>query len=215
MKKLILTLAIVFASGTSAFALPGFDMGVFGGLSTPNDKIAEVYTPLSETSTLKLLTSGVGSGFHIGAKIRVGLADRLNFVGSIACHHIPATTTTINTGITEVVYPEISTTHEIIPFTAGINYNLVNLNLFKVYAVGDIAYNYFTNSVDIPAAFNGLITASKEGGRVGAGVGVGFDFDLKVMKFGLEGKYNFSNIIGKVSGEPDKNYLSVSLGVYL
>jgi opacity protein-like surface antigen len=49
--------------------------------------------------------------------------------------------------------------------------------------------------------------------RFGFGFGLGVDMDIKLLNIYLEGKYNYLNLIGKESQEPDKHYFTLVLGV--
>lgn len=225
MKKVLIIVALAILSAANAYALPGFDIGIFGGLSTPNDKIPNVYT-LKDKNVGSMVFDGAMSGFHIGAKVRIGLSDNLSFVGSLAWHHLPETQTIYTSNLQTQTFaakllfapediPALYSKQEIIPFTVGLNYKFLNAKVVSGYFVGDLAYNYFSNKLDVPAAVDAFVSASKTYGRVGAGLGAGFDLNLIVMKIGLEGKYNFTNLIGKEDGEDAKNFFSLSLCFYL
>jgi hypothetical protein len=105
-------------------------------------------------------------------------------------------------------------TSNVIPLTVGVNYYLFK-SVVGLYASGELSYNYFYNSIDVPYKDIPItIDESPKYNRVGFGLGVGADLDIVVTTINLEMKYNLANFIGKVSGEFDKHYLSISLGVF-
>lgn len=214
MKRILTFIAAFCFAASSGFALGGVDLGLFGGVSVPNDKINYVVdVAKSDPTAGELLFASASSGFHIGAKVRLGLADKIDFTGSLAWHKFPEVTHLIP-GATEGAN-KISTSSNIIPVTVGINYTFASLWVVKFYGAGDLSYNYFSNSIDIPKFYESVFTSKKDGGRVGAGFGLGIDIDAKVFKAEILTKYNFGNLIGKEDGEESRNYLSCSLGIFI
>lgn len=197
-------------------------MGFFVGLSTPNDKVGDVYN----NSTINVnnnnvvgnfVNNGVSSGYHFGAKARIPMSENVIFTGSASWNKFPTShatltlppeikDTTININISEII----------IPISAGIQFYLFR-SILSLYGVGELSYNYITSTVDyptqvgpIPLKLNGTPTDN----RVGFGLGAGLDIDVKVVLLNVEAKYNLANLIGQTSGEKSKAYYTLSLGIY-
>lgn len=195
-------------------------IGFHAGLSTPNNQINNVYN--SDKLDLKkpdyfgnLVREATKTGYHIGMKLRLNVSNNLMFVGGILWNKFPQTTIEIlnsKTGDTLIV---LQSTQNIIPISAGLNLYLFQ-NVISPYLSGDLCYSIISNSIDykqIP--LNGVeIDPLITNARAGFGLGAGLDIDLKLVYLNIEGKYNISNLIGKDSEEKNKNYFTLSLGVY-
>ncbi|MER3329859.1 MAG: hypothetical protein RIF34_09810, partial [Candidatus Kapaibacterium sp.] len=100
------------------------------------------------------------------------------------------------------------------------NFAFISTEVLNVYATGGLAYNYISNSVDYVSEETGVgvplnLDLSPTDSRVGYFLGAGTDFDLQILKLNLELKYQQINLINKDAGEPDKQFLAVSLGIVL
>ncbi|MFH1049997.1 MAG: hypothetical protein V1779_03590 [bacterium] len=219
MKKIV---SLLFISVTLFFSAQivsaGTNIGLFAGLSTPNDEMNNVYNSskidLGDVKSGKLIREAASSGYHVGAKIRFSLTDDFSFTGSAAWHKFPQSSIDVKDPISDTTLAVLNSSQNIIPITAGMNFYIINSTI-GVYGTGELAYNYIYNSVDVD--YQGLpisIEESPTDSRVGFGLGAGLDIDLKLLMLNLEAKYNISNFIGKVSNEATKSYFTLSLGVY-
>lgn len=192
-------------------------IGLFGGLSTPNDEMNNVYNSdqLSEQGVLgNFLREGVKSGYHIGAKLRVPLVAGLMLNGGIAWNRFPETTVSFKYNTTQEI--KLSTVQDIIPVSVGLNYYIISSGI-GLYGTGELAYNYNKNTVNIDkgdVSIPANLFDSPTYSRVGAGLGVGLDLNLFFALANLEAKYNFSNIIGRETGEELKSFFTLSVGIY-
>jgi hypothetical protein len=50
--------------------------------------------------------------------------------------------------------------------------------------------------------------------RFGAGLGLGINFDLKLIDVGLEGRFNRSNVLMAENGELNKDFYTLNLIVF-
>ncbi len=190
--------------------------GIFGGLSTPNDEINNVYNQDEYQGVVKFLRDGSKTGYHIGAKIRLPIVDGLMLNGGIAWNRFPESNIDVQLQ-TEDKTVTLTSIQDIIPITVGINYYVIRTGI-GLYATGELAYNYNKNTVNwgnditaIPLNLDATPTYS----RVGAGFGVGLDINAFFLLANLEAKYNLSNVIGRETGEELKSYFTLSLGIYL
>ena len=197
-------------------------LGFFAGLSTPNDEIANVYNSnklkLGDLGTFgTFVTDGAKNGYHAGIKFRMSLIHSVSFAASAAYHHFPKTSTAAVDASTGTKIADLTTSQDIIPITAGFNLYMINSSAAKIYATGELAYNYNSNDVNLTLASSGVkvnFDKNPSYSRAGAGIGAGIDFNLALFNLNLEAKYNLMNLIGRDSGEEMKKYLSVSLGIY-
>ena len=226
MKKIIILFSLFVGLSFSAYSQ--IDIGLRLGLSTPNDRINDVYN----SSNLKfskiidgnytdvygdLKREGTKSGYHIGMVGRVSLSDDFVFVGGLTYHKFP---------LTELKVEDIESTEDIenavyeanqsyITLNAGVNYYFLEL-IVDVYGVGELQYNYLSSDVNLIDGIDLFPpTMNPTDSRVGAGLGLGVDLDLKLVTLNLEGKYNFANLVGMEDTESSKNYFSLSLCVFM
>lgn len=220
MKKFILmfSLAIlsVFFTANNAFGQIG--LGFLAGFSTPNDKINDVYNSKNfdwgNNNIGSIIRNGAKTGYHFGIKARMPLAGGLSFTGSIAYNKFPDTKLEITNPNDPTNKVSLTTSQDIIPVAAGINYHIIR-SVIGVYGLGELTYNYISNSVNVDTKGVDIpISSSPSYNRVGANVGAGIDFDLFLVNMNVEAKYNFTNLIGKETGESTKSFFSLSLGVY-
>ncbi|PKL80925.1 MAG: hypothetical protein CVV25_01725 [Ignavibacteriae bacterium HGW-Ignavibacteriae-4] len=219
----LLVTSILLFNFNSAEAAGPLGLHFKAGLSTPNDKISKVYSDESLTtknvSSGDFLTDNADLGYHLGVAARVEMTEMLHFVGGIEFHRFPRSEFRIIDPQTGEKH-KFKSTQNIIPIHAGINLAFINTDLLNIYATGGFAYNYISNSVDYVTEESDFavplnLDLSPTDSRIGYFVGAGTDLDLKVFKLNLELKYQHINLIGKDTGEPDKQFLAVSLGIIL
>lgn len=222
---LLATIFTLFAVGM-AKAQPGSQFGFVAGLATPNDQIANIYNSdqwdytVSESNGIgNFITNGMNTGYTIGAKLRIKMSDNVNFFGGIGWNRFPQTTLELrDPQRNDTLLATFKTTTNIVPISAGVDYYIANdvLGLFSIYGVGELAYNYISNSVDYKteSGVDVPITLNPSDSRMGFGVGAGFDINLKLVTLNLEAKYNYLNLIGKTNDEGNKDYLTVTAGIF-
>ena len=210
MKKIIVTMIVAaFFSTVISFAQVG--MSVFGGISTPNDKLNMVYDKNPDVGTL--FSKGMSIGWHLGARFHVPVDEGLYFFGGLGWNRF--------NDVQLWVQPKDSTTkfgieakHDIIPIGVGMQYYLIQ-KVIKLYVLGQLNYNYFTTHgqfVGLPAPNFNLSEAANRGGF---SAGFGVEVNALLVNPFLEFSYSLANLIGKVDGEPTKSYFMLSLGVNL
>jgi opacity protein-like surface antigen len=219
----ILITSIMLINFNSAKAVGPLGLHFKGGLSTPNEKIARVYSNENLTSNNigsgNFFTENADMGYHLGVAARIELSDMFHFVGGVEFHRFTRSEFKIKDPQTGEIH-EFKSTQNIIPIHAGINLAFISTDVWNVYATGGFAYNYISNSVDYVTEESGVsvplnLDLSPTDSRVGYFVGAGTDIDLQILKLNLELKYQHINLINKDDGEPDKQFLAVSLGIVL
>lgn len=214
MKRLSIHIVLIIASflvyGTASAQL--LQIGFYGGLSTPNDKVSDIYN--GDISVGKMWSEGKDAGYHLGVKGRISLSDNIDFVGGIGYNKFPESKIEVKDPTTDTLLLSLTSTTNIVPINAGINLYLFR-SVVGVYATGDITYNYITSSIDYN--YKGVdvpLSKTPADSRMGFGLGAGMDLKLGLVVLNLEGKYHSLNLIGKADKEKDKSYFSLSLGVY-
>lgn len=192
--------------------------GFYGGLSTPSEQISNVYNSDSlktENVVGTLKRSAANTGYHVGARLRLGLGEDLVFIGGISLSRFPSSKIDIVVpNGTDTIRTTLTSTQNIIPIAVGVNYYLTK-KLIGVYAIGELSYNYLTNSIDgTIQGVNFPLDRSPTYNRVGFGLGAGMDIDLKLLTLNVEGKYNLVNFIGSEEGEKSKSFVTLSVGIY-
>jgi hypothetical protein len=201
-----------------AFSIKGHaetNLGLFAGFSSPNNEFNNVSNAIKTKNTNyeDIIQEGMATGYHVGAKLRYSISEKFFFTASASLHKFPESNIDVpNQSGSDTL--RLTMTSNVIPLTVGVNYYLFK-SVVGLYASGELSYNYFYNSIDVPYKDIPItIDESPKYNRVGFGLGVGADLDIVVTTINLEMKYNLANFIGKVSGEFDKHYLSISLGVF-
>lgn len=217
----ILITSIMLINFNSVQAAGPLGLHFKAGLSTPNDMISKVYSDESLTanniSTGDFFTESSELGYHLGVAARIELSKMFHFVGGVEFHRFPRSEFKIKDPQTSEIH-EFKSTQNIIPIHAGINFAFISTDFISVYATGGFAYNYISNSVDYvskESTYSIPLDMSPADSRIGYFVGAGTDFDLQIFKLNLEVKYQQINLVGKETGEPDKQFLAVSLGIVL
>ncbi|MFP4368752.1 MAG: outer membrane beta-barrel protein [Candidatus Kapaibacterium sp.] len=220
MKKISIMLAAFFCLlllYSETKSAPLLEIGFYGGLSTPNDKINDIYNKdmiEEEDFVGNIFTEGVSAGYHLGVKGRLPLSDNVSFFGSISFNRFPESEIKFRDPETDSVLAVFTTNQNIVPIAAGVQYYLFK-SFINLYATGELDYNYISSSVDYKYGDVDVpISRSPADNRLGYGLGLGFDVDITLLRLNLETRYNHINLIGKDDDEEDKTYITVSVGVY-
>ncbi|MCK5742645.1 MAG: outer membrane beta-barrel protein [Chlorobi bacterium] len=210
-KKVLMAITALCLLGTAP--LRAVDLGIYAGLSAPNDEINNVMKLTDNNTIGKFIREAAEVGYHIGIKTRIPMSENFIFRGGIAYHSFPETKLFIET------HQEIPivTSQNIIPVSAGVNFYLLK-SVVGVYATGELTYNYISSSVDyVKDEFIKIgipLEKTDPVNTVGFGLGVGVDFDLKLVTLNLEAKYSRANLVGGSDEFANPiNYFSLSLGV--
>lgn len=218
---IIIVLTVFFFSCGKTKAGDGIGFGIFGGLSTPNDYITNLYNRNTVDNIidapLNLIYGTANYGWHIGVDVRIKINKTGNTFlhGSFAWHQFEPV---INDVLVDQkpAEPLFSTTTSVLPVAVGIDYYLFR-SLIGFYVRGDVQYNHISNRVnnvyDVIDEVKQMPDASN--GRLGAALGGGLEINLIAVTAVIEVKYNWINLVGKTEFEKPKNYLSTSLIIYL
>jgi hypothetical protein len=212
---IIIVLTVFFFSFGKTKADEGLGFGIFGGLSTPNDFITNLYNR-NTVDSLNLIYGSATFGWHVGVDLRIKLdKDGKSFLhGSFAWHQFdPVVNDVMYKGKKE---PLFDATTSVLPIAAGVDYYLFR-SVIGLYFRGDVQYNIITTRVhnvfDVIDEIKVMPDAKNN--RLGAALGGGVEVNLLLIKAALEIKYNWINLVGKTVDEKPKNYLSTSIIVYL
>lgn len=214
---LVIAAATLLAS-TTARADLGFGFNL--GIATPNEYINDIYNKDKVFSKggnpLKHFYDASKLGYQLGVKLRLPMSENATFIGGIAWARFPETDIDVRDPNDEnKVVLTLGTNQNVIPISAGVNYYLFNSTI-GLYGTGELTYNLISNSVDYKKGdINIPIANSSTDSRMGFGIGAGFDLNLpSLFTINLEGRYNFTNLIGKVDAEKTKTYATLTLGIY-
>lgn len=221
MKKIMvyfsLTLMCVFGFSSKIHAQSSF--GVFAGLATPSDLLNQVYNTdliTQQNVTGILMREATSSGYTIGVRLRQNIDDQFWFAGGVSLARFPQSVIPIINQVNSKDTLAIMTTvQNVVPIQAGMMYQF-NKGLVSFYVIGDVTYNHLLNSVDV--AYNNqsfpLPPEDKSVQRIGFGVGMGLDVNLKIITASLEAKMNTINFIGREVDEPERRFFSLTMGVH-
>jgi len=232
MKKILTTIILIIIANTvNMKALGPIDIGFYVGLSTPNDEFNNVFNKDNITfadstkSTGEILRDATNSGYHFAMKVRFDLSEDFNLITGVGFHRFPESALTLDNPTNEDSY-SFKTVQNVVPFSLGINYYLINSSVFGFYLNTDATYNYvvtttdYVLSEDAPSLPLELLGGFNNGqkadtkGTLGFSFGGGIDFDLQLILLNIDIKFNMLNLVGKDDGEQAKNYFSLGLGFY-
>ncbi|HOV91644.1 MAG TPA: outer membrane beta-barrel protein [Candidatus Kapabacteria bacterium] len=192
--------------------------GFFGGLSTPSNKINDVYNSktvrVNDTAIGNLISQGLDNGYYIGIKYGFKLNKNFTFFASAAYNSFPESEIkVVDPNDPSKTLTTLSTSTKIVPISAGLQLYPFH-SIISPYIAGNLTYSYIYSTVNQKVmGVDVAVSTSPSDSRFGAGIGVGIDFDLKVIGLNLEGKYNYVNLIGKTDNEQSKSYFTLGIGV--
>jgi len=212
---IIIVLTIIFFSYGKTKASDALGFGVFGGLSTPNDYITNLYNR-NTIDSLDLIYGSARYGWHVGVDIRIALDKKANSFlhGSFAWHQFEPV---VNDVVTDPSpQPLFSSTTSVLPISVGVDYYLFR-SIVGLYVRGDVQYNHISTRINnVYDVFNDIkVMRDAQNSRFGAALGGGVEVNLLIIRAAVEVKYNWINLVGKTAEEQAKNYLSTSVIIYL
>lgn len=230
MKTIIFTFALILLT-LNIKADDGVDFGIEIGLSTPNSEMNNIYNrdfqPVFKSiSSIKqdtiignMLRDGASVGYHLGIRLKIPLNDYFKLQGSIGYHRfLDSKLEIVHPEDNEIILATIYTFQNIIPITAGMDFYFINSKMFDVYASGEVAFNQFSFTTDVPITADETITVPiQETGNYnnfGVAFGGGVDINAFLLKLNLDVRYHVLNLINTIDDDEFKNYYSVSIGVY-
>ncbi|MCX6153364.1 MAG: outer membrane beta-barrel protein [Candidatus Kapabacteria bacterium] len=224
MKKNIFLVCLLYGFIVLPLSLQAesFKIGLFAGLSTPNDQLNNIYNSdkvkIDSMTNGSFLRSGATSGYHVGGKVKLSMSDNFSFDLGATYNKFPQTNIDVNNPKDNSHLTTLFVTENIISLSAGVNYYFFK-TIVRPYVVGNIQYNYMMNAVslDPSAGFSTSdwpLPTSSSDSRVGFSAGLGTDIDLKLVMFFVEGRYNVYNFIGATGSESSKSAVTLSLGLY-
>ncbi len=217
--KIIILLSFV---SINLFAAGPLDFGVKFGLSVPSGDFDRVFNNLIDTSKPNLvskISDQASFGYHLGVNIRTTLLPYLDIYGGIAIHRFTQSTLKIVDPLNpNKTYPELNTVQNVIPISAGLNFNVLNLKVVKFYLNGEVNYNYISYTTDIKIGNSATLPLNYQESevqkRIGYGFGLGVEGNLMMIKAYLEAKINQSNVIGRLDNEELKKFYTLTVGIY-
>lgn len=215
--KIFIVLVVFYMSIFSVKA-EIFDIWVHIGIATPSANVATLYTEDLFDDFEGFVDNGADIGWSIGFNPQLILGDKTNLSFYLGYTRFSAANAKVINPETEDLENFFNTETTVIPIKVGINYYVVDsfFDILGIYVKGDIAYNYLSNSITgIGDYYDEVIDLkNQEFGRLGAGIGLGFDIELPiVLDFGIDIEYNWLNLIGKEDDELAKNYLGLALTI--
>lgn len=218
MKKLFFTI-VVFLQIATIVNAGGLEFGINFGLATPSDKINDIYNSDKlkygslQDSIAKMISDGLGSGYHLGIRLSMPLNQNFDFVGNIGYNSFPQSKITITDPANGAKLAELSTSTKIIPLAAGLSFFPFK-SIISPYITGELSFNYIQTAVETTYFGTQVpIATTPADNRFGFGFGLGTNVNLGIIDLNVEGKYNYLNLIGKESEEQDKHYFTLLFGV--
>ena len=209
-KKILIIFAVMIITAVSAFSQVG--LAVYGGISTPNDRLNSVYSDNSDV--WELYNKGIDLGWHLGARFHVPIDEGLYFFGGLGWIRCSGVQLEVMQKDSATQQYKVQATQDIIPIGVGLQYYITQ-TLVKFYGIGQLNYNYFTTHgsfIGLPAPNFNLSEAAN---RAGFTAGIGVEFNALLVSPFLEFSYSLANLIGKADKEPTKSYFLLSLGIKL
>ena len=228
MKTLIVALILFYS--INLYAGEDLDFGIEVGISTPNDQMNNIYNrdfqpyikssgTVNDTLVGNLLRESASVGYHIGIRIKVPIKNWLKLQGSVGYHRFRSSELKITDPTnSKNVLATLFTYQNIVPITAGADLYLINKKFFGYYISGELAFNQFSFTTDVPLTKDQTISVPIQNtgnyNNFGAAVGSGFDINLVAVKLNFDVRYHVLNLINTIDDDKFKNYLSISTAIY-
>ncbi|MEN6510751.1 MAG: outer membrane beta-barrel protein [Chloroherpetonaceae bacterium] len=218
MKKIVLATLFLSAFLFQESFAASSDFGFFGGLSTPSNKINDVYNSktiqINDTAIGNLVSRGLDNGYYLGVKFSFPLNNNFTFYASLAYNSFPQSEIkVVDPNNPDNILTTLSTSTKIVPISAGLQLYPFH-SIISPYLSGNLAYSYIYSTVDQKVLGASIaVSSTPSDSRFGAGIGIGIDFDLKIIALNLEGKYHYVNLIGKSDNEESKSFFTLGVGV--
>ncbi|MDW7996599.1 MAG: hypothetical protein RMJ46_02835 [Bacteroidota bacterium] len=201
--------------GLPCIAVAQLTVSIFGGLATPSEAINDVYnrSNIGTGDTLRdLIRDAARMGYQLGLRTQTGLSDRFHLISGIALVRFPQSRIYVTDPRTRDTIVVLTAVQNLIPITAGIRFTLLP-SLLRLHGSAQLSYTILNSSTDIERGTLSvpLTIGTQNNHRIGADVGIGADIGLGPVGIGAEVRYAVSNLIGRVGGEAQKNYLSLLL----
>jgi hypothetical protein len=224
MNRRLRTILVLALAATTIPAMAGegsqpeqLSIGVFAGPSIPGEAVEHVYNTLDTSGIANAYDAASSLGYHLGARLRFGLADALSFSGGVQFTQFPGQTqtATLDNGSTL----ELKTVTNYIPVYAGITI-LPFRSLVTPYVSAELMYAY--RSVTISegnSIFEELITGTGQElepttSTFGAALAAGVELNLGGLRPFVDLRYNWTNLVGREEGDPQQTFLNVSVGLF-
>jgi hypothetical protein len=158
----------------------------------------------------------------INANIRIKLGETpLHYCFNVGWNRFTVDKVSLNVeGFTQEL--NLNLVRNVFPLAAGLQFDIIPLDVVRVYITGDLTCSIIKNSVDnyvfkipstsIPVSWP--VIFGDQTIRFGGGFGTGAEFRLGVMTLDLSAKFNVVNFIKDESTEPTQSYIMTNLSVF-
>lgn len=210
-------IAALTGMGTASRAADaeGLHFGPYFGPSFPSDAFANVYNVATSEGSSSGYDFASGLGFHIGGRVRFGIAENFSLAGGIAYHRFPNQ---------DIVYTaesgptlKIKNASNIIPINVGVIFRMPLALVEPYVGAGAVFVHQNVTMTEGSGVFSQLFSSGQEieptTNRVGADVSVGIGLNLLLIRPFIELRQTWSNLIGKEENEPTKSFMSISIGL--
>lgn len=185
-------------------------IGIGAGLAIPNGKIAQVTSDLARDGWSGAVENAA-NGYYVELRGRLG--GSLALIGGIGYNSFSeARSTYFDPNNREVA---LNTSQTIIPISIGADMRLAE-GFMVPYLTLEATYNIYhrsfeSTSGDFSSPFE---IKSVNDSRLGAAVGGGVNFDLKIAQLSLGGKLHLPNLLNQEPGESEIYYAQLGTILY-
>lgn len=193
----------------------GLRFGPYFGPSFPSESFANVYNVATGEGTNSAYDFASGLGFHIGGRIRYGLAENFSLSGGIAYHRFPNLDLVFSSDSGAKL--SIKNVSNIIPINVGVLFRLPLALIEPYVGVGALYVHQNTTLSEGGGVFSQVFSSGQQiettTSRGGADITVGIGLNLLIFSPFIELRQTWSNLIGKEENEQSKSFMSISVGL--
>jgi hypothetical protein len=201
-------------------AIGGLELTIKGGLSIPNDELGNVYNAENKSINGDIVTFQdveAATGYTVGLKAAVPITDYLYGYAHAGIHQTGEQEYQLiaGTGSSTETYGTITASQFIIPVGVGAELRFFEVAMADLYTTAQLNFNYLTSDFEIvsSALNDGTISDATSDARLGYGIGIGSDFDFKVIETNVELLFQSLNPVLAEEEEDMKTLVSLTVGL--
>lgn len=216
MCKKIAIIALLSLFAVNAYSIGGLELTIKGGFTVPNDELGNIYNAETKSINGDIVTFNdleTATGYTIGLKAALPISDFLYGYAHAGIHQTGEEEYSLETLDGSQAY-SFTASQFIIPVGVGAEIRFLEAAITDNYITGQLNFNYITSDVEIAAAqLQGDLNESTNDVRMGYGIGVGTDLDLKLIKANVELLYQALNPVLSEDQEDLKTLVSLTVGI--
>jgi|GEM_PF-2757461 len=217
MARSITLLSLLIITTIHSMAIGGVELTLKAGLTIPNNALGRIYNS-SEVSidqtVVNFNDAEASAGYTVGIKGLIPLSEVFHAYAHIGIHQTGETIYTLYEGLgNDDELGTVTASQFIVPVGVGMELHFLEIAIADLYITGQFNLNYLTSDVEFLASQLDLEKDDPSNTRMGYGLGVGSNFDLKLIEINTELLFHTLNSVLSESDEDMKTLVSLTVGL--